>query len=92
MGGNKGRVRVVKKKTKAAPPKPRDKPKRTPAVVLAACYFCNKKVDEQEYLCGGCNEVICEKCDRLAPPSGDHMPEEHQAEADDDGGDSDSDG
>lgn len=79
MGGSKGRVRVVKKKAKAAAPRPRDKPKRGPAVVLAPCYFCNKKVDEKEYLCGGCDQVVCDTCE-VNPdmPWGDHDPAVHQ--------------
>jgi uncharacterized membrane protein len=78
MGGNKGRVRIVKKKAKATP-RPRDKKKTTPAVVLAACYFCNKKVDEKEYLCGGCDQVVCDQCE-VNPnmPWGEHDPMVHR--------------
>jgi hypothetical protein len=83
MGGSKGRVRVVKKKPKAAP-RPRDKPKQKPAAVLAPCYFCNKKVDEHEYLCAGCDQVICDDCEGENPPWGEHEPEEHHGEPEDD--------
>jgi hypothetical protein len=96
MGGNKGKtlpsqvrgqVRIVKKKAKAtAPtkPKPRDKPKRKPAVVLAPCYFCDKKVDEKEYLCAGCDTVVCDACEGDSPPMGNHHVESHRPEPKDD--------
>jgi hypothetical protein len=82
MGGNKGRVRVVKKKAKATvlvkKKRPRDKPKGP----MAACYFCKKMVDEREYLCGGCNQVICDgsQCDQGIAPWGEHEPEAHREE------------
>jgi hypothetical protein len=79
MGGSKGRVRIVKKKAKVTP-RVRDKKKTKPAAVLAPCYFCDKKVDENEYLCGGCDQVICDACEGDNPPMGDHSPEEHQPE------------
>lgn len=50
-----------------------------PAKVLVKCHFCERKVDEGEFRCEGCGEVVCDQCDELSP-WGRHEPFEHTAE------------
>lgn len=42
----------------------------------AKCYLCKREVDAEDALCYGCNQNICDVCDRT-DPWGNHDPEDH---------------
>lgn len=51
-------------------PKPKAKP---------VCYFCHKEQEDDDALCFGCGEIVCENCDRPGGVMGrGHHPEAHQ--------------
>jgi hypothetical protein len=70
-----GSVGTLKKRRppKTKPVTPPDPP------ILAKCYFCPREVDEGEFKCEGCGEVVCDTCDELSP-WGKHEPFEHTAD------------
>ncbi len=50
------------------------------------CYLCGDKIpegEEDEYMCHGCKQYICDECDRNSSmPFGPHKPELHKSEED----------
>lgn len=45
------------------------------------CYFCDDKVEEEDYFCSGCNVIVCGVCNTAESiPFGNHEPEDHLTE------------
>lgn len=44
---------------------------------MGTCYFCGTPLDD-DYMCFGCGEYICDDCDMTGACMGNHSPECHE--------------